>query len=153
MQLDDNIDLDEFRRLCRRHNLKLTPQRIALFEILQDEKEHPSAQAIYKKISKRYDTISFDTVHRTLNTFVEIGLLEVVEGLGGPRRFDTDRSPHHHMQCVRCGTIIDFKDSHYDSLAIPESIANNYRVLGKRVVIHILCPGCERRGKKVTKEH
>jgi Fur family peroxide stress response transcriptional regulator len=148
VQLNENIDLDEFRRICRIHSLKLTPQRIALFEVLQGEKEHPSAQTIYKKIRKRYNTISFDTVHRTLNTFVEIGLLEVVEGLGEPRRFDADRSPHHHMQCVRCGAIIDFTNPRYDSLDIPESVANNYRVLGKRVVIHIVCPGCDAAGKK-----
>jgi Fur family peroxide stress response transcriptional regulator len=82
-------------------------------------------------------------VNRTLLTFAEIGIVDLVEGLGGPRRFDPERRTHHHLRCTRCDRIIDFQCDDYDNLKIPEEIRRKFEVLGKRVILNIICDKCK----------
>jgi len=140
---NDSEHLSSFMAKCRQHNLKVTPQRIAIFRELTRSKDHPSAVAMFEIIRKQFPSISFDTVNRTLLTFAEIGIADVVEGYGGPRRFDPETESHHHLHCTRCDRIIDFQCEDYDNLAIPEKIRQKFTVLGKRVILNIVCDKCK----------
>ena len=124
----------------------MTPQRAAIYRLLKKSKDHPSADAIFRNIKEAFPNISFDTVNRTLLTFSKIGILDVVEGKGSPRRFDPNPEAHHHFHCIQCGKIIDFYNKQYDGLAIPKEIQRQFTVLKKRVVLNGICSQCK--GKK-----
>ena len=136
-------------RLCKSHDLKITPQRTAIFMTLVGSIEHPSADKIYRSIHREYPHISFETVNRTLLLFVEKGILDVVESFSGVRRFDPNTDQHHHIHCIKCGQIMDVFEESLDRVAIPESILKNYHVLGKRVVVHVICPTCQSNQSKI----
>lgn len=131
-----------FHDICRRHNLNITPQRIAVFKALLASDTHPSATAVHHMIKAEYPNISLDTVNRTLLTFHSIGLVKVVESSGDPKRFDTNTVPHHHFRCTRCGKIVDFANPAYDQLAVPETISSRFDVREKKVVLEGLCDQC-----------
>lgn len=133
-----------FRRKSREFGLKITPQRVAVFQELLKAKDHPTADDIYKRIVKRIPNISFDTVNRTLSTFAAIGLTKVVEGYGQAKRYDPDMGAHHHFRCVRCACIIDFQNKDYDDIAVPAEIGERFTVTGKKVVLEGLCGKCGR---------
>ena len=135
---------DIFNAKCRDANLKVTPQRTAVYEVLLNDKAHPSADDVFKKVRKKIPNMSFDTVNRTLLSFVDVGLLKVVEGYGRPKRFDTDVQGHHHFQCVKCNKIIDFHDKECDAIEIPKEIKNKFIVTGKKVVIEGICDLCRK---------
>ncbi|HEQ98955.1 MAG TPA: transcriptional repressor [candidate division Zixibacteria bacterium] len=137
--------LQSFLNRCREHGLKITPQRTAIYEMLCGSRKHPTAEHIYAEIRNSYPNISFDTVNRTLKTFAEIGLTGVVEGHGGPRRYDPNLESHHHIHCVRCREIFDFQSDELDNLEIPPEIKQEYRILNKRVVLNAVCRRCRRR--------
>jgi Fur family peroxide stress response transcriptional regulator len=141
-QGEPNDHIDEFIDRCRRYRLKITPQRIAIFRELLHSDSHPTADAVHRGVVAQHPSISFDTVNRTLATFVKIGIVDVVEGFGGAKRFDTDVSGHHHLHCILCGRIFDFKNAAYDSLAVPEKIEKQFQVVGKRVVLKGICKDC-----------
>jgi Fur family peroxide stress response transcriptional regulator len=134
--------LNFFFSKCKAYKLKITPQRIAIFFELIESKNHPSADSMYQSIRKAFPNISFDTVNRTLLTFANVGIIDVVEGQGGPRRFDSDLEIHHHFHCRICGEIIDFHNKNYDQLEIPAHIEKKYTVLNKRVVLDGICNKC-----------
>ena len=134
-----------FTDKCKEHNLKITPQRIFIYKELIKSKNHPSADTVFKAIKKEFPNISFDTVNRTLLTFSEIGLVELVEGHGSPRRFDSNLENHHHLFCIKCGKIIDFNDEEYDKLKIPETIDKEFRVIQKRVILNGFCSECNKK--------
>ena len=134
--------LDAYRRLSKEHGLRVTPQRTAIFQELLKAKDHPTADAVYRRIVKRIPNVSFDTVNRTLATFAAIGLIRVVEGYGQARRFDPDTGAHHHFRCTRCGRIIDFHNKEYDDLAVPADLAGRFTLTGKKVVLEGLCSPC-----------
>ena len=136
--------LQILREKCSQNNLKLTPQRIAIFEVLSACADHPSADNIYQKIKKRFPSLSFDTVNRTLLTFAKIGITKVVEGRGDPKRFDPNLLPHHHFRCTRCGSIEDIFHESFDRLAVPESLKKHYLIHDKKVVLEGLCQKCQK---------
>ena len=146
--------LDAYRRLSKEHGLRVTPQRTAIFRELLKAKDHPTADAVHRRVVKTIPNVSFDTVNRTLATFAAIGLIKVVEGYGQARRFDPDGSAHHHLHCLRCGRIIDFHNKDYDAIAVPAEITDRFKVTGKKVVLEGLCGPCGRaRARHGISEH
>ena len=138
----DNHRVQHFIDACRRHQLKITPQRMAIYRALVDADQHPTADMMFQTIRNEYPSISFDTVNRTLLTFAAIGLVDVVEVFGGPKRFDPNVDDHHHLHCVACGRIIDFEHKNYADLDVPAAIARRFTVISKRVVLKGLCETC-----------
>lgn len=134
-----------FRNKCRQRNLKITPQRTAIYKELTKAHDHPSTLTIFKKVRKIFPGISFDTVNRTLLTFSEIGMVSVVEGYGQPRRFDSNAKLHHHFRCVKCDAIVDFHSKSFDRVRIPEKVQKRFAVLRKRVVLEGICDKCCRK--------
>ncbi|MFW5636528.1 MAG: Fur family transcriptional regulator [Thermodesulfobacteriota bacterium] len=132
----------EFVDICHEHGLKVTPQRVTIYREIINMDTHPTADAIYQIVKKEYPNISFDTVNRTLQTFADIGLVDVMEVFGGAKRFDPNVDDHHHLHCIRCGHVIDFSNRTYDELDVPEEIQQEFTVLGKRVVLKGICKAC-----------
>jgi Fur family peroxide stress response transcriptional regulator len=137
--------LTSFRHACRQHRFRVTPQRFAIYRELARLKNHPSAEKVFRVIRRRFPNISFDTVNRTLRSFVRIGILEFVEGSGNSRRYDPNLNTHHHLHCVKCGAIADFDCRAFDRLLIPPDIHRGFTVLGKRVVLQGICRKCCRK--------
>ena len=131
-----------FIETCRRHQLKITPQRVGIYRVLIQSQRHPTADLVFRVVKKEFPNISFDTVNRTLSTFAEIGVLDVVETFGGPKRFDPDITDHHHLHCMACGRIIDFEYEGYARLEVPKAIATTFKVISRRVVLKGLCDTC-----------
>lgn len=141
----ENKSLKEFLKKCKDFDLKITPQRIAIYKEVLNSKNHPSAEVIYRKIKKSHPGISFDTVNRTLLTLTKIGLLEVVEGSGDVRRFDPNYRKHHHFRCTNCGKIVDFYCEKCDNLEIPEDIKVRFTVNKIKVILEGICSNCSKK--------
>lgn len=132
-----------FEKTCRKHGMRITPQRVAIYNELCSSKDHPSAAAIYTRVRKYYPNISLGTVNTTLLTFARIGLVKVVESSGDPKRFDPDLNQHHHFKCVKCGRIFDFTERSYDKITVPAEISRKYVVTGKKVHLEGFCDRCK----------
>ncbi len=141
----DPVSPNFFYEKCKQHNLKITPQRTAIFNQLNRSKNHPSADLIFQEVKKLFPNISLDTVNRTLLTFSEVGIVDVVEGHGNPRRFDPNKTSHHHFYCIRCGGITDIYNKEYDNLKTVEEIEQRFIVFSKRVVLNGICDKCSRK--------
>jgi len=134
--------MEEFRKRCGENGLKVTPQRTVIYAEFLRSKDHPSADVLYKRVKKTLPNISFDTVYRTLQSFYEIGLANVLDGTGEPKRFDPETHRHHHFRCIRCGNIYDFYTDIYDNLETPEEIRNKFNVKRKKVILEGICEYC-----------
>ena len=122
--------------------LRLTHQRLTIYQELMDSHDHPSAEDIYKRVRRKVPTISLDTVYRTLATLEEQGLvvrLRVFEERG---RYDADLSPHHHLICSKCKKIADFQWSVFEQADIPAQHAEWGRVMRKDLIMTGICREC-----------
>jgi len=145
IKLENNKKINIFYRRSKEHGLKITLQRTAIYQELLKAKDHPSADIIYRKIVKNIPNISFDTVNRTLLTFSKIGITNIVEGYGQPKRYDPDLDTHHHFRCTHCNKIIDFHNEDYDNLIVPQELQKQFAVFSKKVVLEGLCDRCKKK--------
>ncbi len=134
-----------FRQTCRANGLRVTPQREVIYAELCRSGKHPTAEQLCARIRRRFPNLSLDTVNRTLQTFAEIGLAEVVEGHGSPRRYDPNLETHHHAHCLKCGTIVDFRNAEFDQIKAPAKVRREFKVISKKVVFTGICAKCSRR--------
>lgn len=135
--------IKQFVKHAKNFGLKITPQRCAVYRIVSQSNIHPTADQVFHQVKSEFPNISYDTVNRTLLTFAEIGLVEMVKTQGGPRRFDPVMDEHHHFHCIKCGRIIDFYNEDYDNLKIPKKLQKEFTVLNKKVVLSGLCKECK----------
>jgi Fur family peroxide stress response transcriptional regulator len=54
-EIPNNAMIDILRQGSREYGLKITPQRIVIYQELLKAKDHPSADIIYKRIVKLPD--------------------------------------------------------------------------------------------------
>ena len=129
---------------CRANGLRITPQRAAIYGALCRSASHPTAEQLHKTIRARFSHVSLDTVNRTLLTFAQIGLAEIAESYGSPRRYDPNLESHHHAHCIKCGTIVDFTSPHFDALKIPAEIRCRFTIISKKVIFNGVCSACRK---------
>ena len=87
--------------------LKITPQRLLMFRLLEGNASHPTAEALYEVARREMPSISLRTVYQTLNDLASMGELLQIDLGSGPGRFDPNTEDHHHFICDDCGSIHD----------------------------------------------
>jgi Fur family transcriptional regulator, peroxide stress response regulator len=90
--------------------LKITPQRIAVLEAVVELRNHPTAENVIYFIKINHPNIATGTVYKTLETFVEKGLIKKVKTDRDIMRYDAMTEPHHHLYCSGSDRIVDFSD-------------------------------------------
>ena len=132
----------------REIGFKLTPQRIAILQFLEGNKDHPSADDIYKAVSKTFTTMSMATVYTTLAALKQRG--NVLELTVDPdkKRYDPTTENHNHLMCISCKRIVDIPGEH--KLEIPEHAKQNFTVIKSHIEVHGLCPECKNKTSTKT---
>jgi Fur family peroxide stress response transcriptional regulator len=96
--------------------LKVTPQRIAVLEALNNLKNHPTADKIKEYVVKNHPNIAVGTIYKTLETFVDKGLVKKVKTEKDVMRYDAILENHHHLYCEDTERIEDFFDDELDNM-------------------------------------
>jgi Fur family transcriptional regulator, peroxide stress response regulator len=124
----------------REAGIKLTPQRMAIFDCLEGNTCHPSADDIYRTIQKAFPTMSFATVYTTLELLRQKGMIAELTIDPAKKRFDPNAGRHHHLICTGCSKIIDVKEDF--CLDLPAGVADGFEVTGNHIEFYGLCPEC-----------
>jgi Fur family peroxide stress response transcriptional regulator len=100
-------DIESVKKKLKSTGMKLTTQRIAILQILHNNKSHPTAMDIYKRLKIKQPTVSFTTVYNTLELLTRIGEVRKLTLDFERAHYDPDTSQHHHAMCLKCGAIFD----------------------------------------------
>lgn len=68
----------ELAKILRDNGCKVTPQRLAVYDMLSHTTEHPTAEMIYQKVKEQYPTMSFATVYKSVEIFSKLGVIQVL---------------------------------------------------------------------------
>lgn len=108
--------LDNIKNILTAGGLKATHQRLVIYEVTAKMDHHPTADHIYEAIKKDYPSISLGTVYKTLETFVEKGLLKKVFTKESQMRYDPKTESHGHIYCANTNEIVDYYDTELTDL-------------------------------------
>jgi len=133
--------LHRFTEACRERGMPVTHQRLAVFRALLESESHPDADAIHKSLRAAYPTLSLGTVYKTLETLQSLGLARAVSSPGPTRRFDGNRTPHHHLLCTRCGRLMDVELDQLAQIALPAGL--DFQVTDLTIQFNGICSTCQ----------
>ncbi len=84
-----------------------TKQKRAVREYLSSTFSHPSAEKVYKEVSKKLPNISKATVYRILRDFKKDNIIQEIPA--DVSRWDYNNNPHPHFICTECDKMIDLE--------------------------------------------
>ena len=135
---------DKMLEALRRHDSRITPQRMAVLKILASSDGHPTVEHIYEQVKRRFPTTSLATVYKTVTLLKELD--EVLE-LGFPEggnRYDGHRPyPHPHLICTKCKKIIDPDLESLEGMTQELVSETGFKITSHRLDFFGLCPDCQ----------
>jgi len=106
------------REILTDNGLKVTPQRVAVYEAITKMNNHPNADAIIEFIKKKYPNIAVGTVYNTLEKFAEKGIISRIKTNGDVMRYDAVLHRHHHLYSVDSRRIEDYYDEELNQYVV-----------------------------------
>lgn len=99
-------------RQLKEKGLKLTPQRLAIIDVLIENKDfHPGARFVYDEAKKKKKSLSLSTTYSTLKELSGLGIIKTLQFDRMENRYEGNLEEHLNLICERCGKIVDYKAS------------------------------------------
>jgi Fur family peroxide stress response transcriptional regulator len=106
----------EVIKILAENNLKVTPQRTAVLEVILGLENHPTADDIVDYLRLNFPHVPIGTVYKILDAFVEKGIVKKVKTDNGIIRYDSILEPHHHLYCSDSELIEDYYDEELNKI-------------------------------------
>jgi Fur family transcriptional regulator, peroxide stress response regulator len=87
--------------------LRATRQRELIYDLLLDQRDHPTADEVFARAKAAMPTISLATVYNCLETLVQCGLVRQVNLDREPTRFCPNLKDHAHFHDESTGRVYD----------------------------------------------
>ena len=136
-------------KILRAKEIKVTPQRMAVYGFLNNNKEHPNVEQIYEQLSHDYPTMSLATVYKTVDVLKKVGLINEINVGDGGMRYDAEIRPHSHVYCESCGRVEDLLQTHFHMEFSEDRLLRNveeksgFNITSLRLYFYGLCPLCK----------
>ena len=137
--------MKETAQILREKGLKVTPQRIAVYNMLMNTYEHPNAEMIYKSLEPTNPTMSLATVYKTLDFFKQLGLVQELN-VGEPSsRYDAVVQCHPHTVCKVCGKVEDLHMEELTDVAKKLAPELDFEVEMEQLILYGTCGECRKK--------
>lgn len=146
---NERFQIDDFKKMIRSMNLKITDQRLLILQSLHDSdkksgERHVTAQELYEKVSVRDSSIGFATVYRFLRDLAAHELVTEVRMGGGASRYElTPRDHHDHLTCTKCGKICEFENQKIEELQLQVAKHFGFQLTSHVLELFGICPACQ----------
>jgi Fe2+ or Zn2+ uptake regulation protein len=122
--------------------LRVTPQRQAIFRLLERNDAHPTVDALFEAARDEMPTISLKTVYQTVHDLEAMGEVELLHlGTGSVRVDPNVEHDHHHLICTQCGKVRDVLVD-VGRLRVPARVRGGFAVSGVEVNFRGVCEEC-----------
>ncbi|RSL32026.1 transcriptional repressor [Salibacterium salarium] len=140
--------IDRIKKQLHSQSYKLTPQREATVRVLlENEKDHLSAEDVYLLVKEKAPEIGLATVYRTLELLNELEVVDKINFGDGVSRYDLRKEGadhfHHHLVCIECGSVDEIQD---DLLGDVEKVVERdwqFKIKDHRLTFHGICYRCQ----------
>jgi Fe2+ or Zn2+ uptake regulation protein len=132
-----------------------TTQRAVILDEVRAAGAHLTAGELFERVRRRYPSIAYGTVYRSLHLLVKHGLIQELTFADQASRFDARVERHDHVFCAECGLL--------DDVEVPVALIAQY-IAAERSGFEIIhhhtmftgrCPACRAKtadGRRQTAE-
>lgn len=131
-------------RVCEAKQIRLTPLRRRVLEIIWRAHEPIGAYEILAELARDRDKAAPPTVYRALEFLQQAGLVHRVDSLNAFLGCDRPESPHagQFLVCSRCRRVSEIQDPGLTRALIQQARELGYRLEGSVVEIKAVCEDC-----------
>jgi Fur family transcriptional regulator, ferric uptake regulator len=126
--------------------VRLTAQRRALIEIMQEASAHLDAANLLELARKRDPNINRATVYRTIELLKRLGMIDELDlmHLNGEKHYYEVKTQqdHLHLACFGCGEIREFATPTFERLRQEIGVKNDFQIQVVRLEVGGLCSAC-----------
>jgi Fe2+ or Zn2+ uptake regulation protein len=138
-------DTETLTTIFREQGLRVTPQRQAIFRLLEGDLSHPTVESLFDRARSDMPTISLKTVYQTVHDLEALGEVRVLDlGTGSVRVDPNVEDDHHHLLCTACGRVRDLPVE-FDGLNVPIRYRRDFTVDDVQVIFRGHCDHCSDR--------
>jgi Fur family ferric uptake transcriptional regulator len=133
-----------FMEALRARGFRFTPQREMILEVLHHMPGHVTAEEIHSRVRELSSQVDIATVYRTLELLQDLEFVNVIDVGAQGRRYELvgSASPHAHLVCRSCGSILDMEPEAFQSLMAWLDRDQNFEVEVARLTIPGRCAVC-----------
>ncbi len=146
----ERYQIDDFKKMIRSMNLKITDQRLLILSSLHDGdkksgERHVTAQELFEKVSVRDASVGFATVYRFLRDLAANELVTEVRMGGHASRYELTPKEHHdHLTCTKCGKICEFENEKIEELQSQVAKHFGFHLTGHVLELFGVCSDCQK---------
>ena len=123
--------------------LRRTPQRVAVLRALEADTHARSAADIHLRARKLCPEVGLSTVYRTLWSFSQAGLVDVIGHHEGEATYRLcGERHHHHLVCGVCRQVVELGDCGLGELQEAIARDHGYVVDGHELSFYGTCAAC-----------
>ena len=126
--------------------VRITTQRRALAEVIQEAKQHLDVASLLEQAKKREPRIDRATVYRTIELLKKMRLVDELDlmHLSGEKHYYEvkTRADHIHLACFECGRIEEFASPLLERLKSEVGRETSFEVRVTRLEIGGCCRAC-----------
>jgi Fur family transcriptional regulator, stress-responsive regulator len=142
---------DEVADALRRHSLRVTASRVAVYGAVAALPGHPDVESIAARVRDQLGAVSTQAVYDGLRALTAVGLLRRIEPAGSPARYETRVGDnHHHVVCRLCGATRDIDCVAGAAPCLDPAETGGFAIDEAEVTFWGLCPDCSSTTKEET---
>lgn len=131
--------------------LKATLPRLKVLELFEhSEKQHLTAEDVYRMLMAEEIDIGLATVYRVLTQFEQAGLLIRHHFDSDKAVYELNAGQHHdHLVCVQCGHVEEFFDEEIERRQKAIAAERGFSIHDHSLHLYVDCnrSGCPNRGR------
>lgn len=112
-----------------------------ILELVNQSKEHLTAEQLFLELKKTEPKVVQATVYNNLNTLCQEGLIRRLSIEGSPDRYDRIQK-HDHLICKMCGALSDIT---FDDMTRNLEKQLKEEILSYDLKVFYLCPKCRKK--------
>ena len=133
--------MNNYTKILREHNLKATPQRLAITDILYSH-GHINIESLYEMMVKKFNSVSLATIYKNINLMIENSFIQEVKIPNAKSVYELTKTAHSHLVCENCGEVEDISLD-LDGIIKDAGEKSNFKIHKTALVFSGLCQKCK----------
>lgn len=133
--------MNNYTNTLREHNLKATPQRLAIADILYTS-GHISIESLYDVMIKKFSSISLATIYKNINLMLENSFIQEIKIPNAKSVYELTKSTHSHLVCDACGEVNDITID-LNHIIEHTSQSTQFKIDKTNLVLSGVCKNCQ----------
>lgn len=144
--MSQSFDRRALLQELRSRGVRLTAQRRALVEAIQEATEHLDVNGLLERARERGVEVDRATVYRTVDMLKRHGLVDELDlmHLQGEKHYYEVRTrrDHIHLACFQCGRIVELATPMLERLKLEVARCTGFELRVTRLEVGGTCPEC-----------